>query len=335
MREIVTCQLARGWERVQLYTFTFKIVKSVLPANCELFGGRERSCRILLIGDKRLTSVRQFFFFLETYHGRESGNNEIHAWRNIYFRVSTRPPTNPDLYENPFIPRAFCCTPRIVWDLARSAVFKTGFIPLKNRKTRSIVPPFSRTWFRECSLPDRASLHLQPPNCSSLLETTTTCIYLNFLPFCLVWSGRNVAIRPSIISFVAGKNNSGTRSEYQIYPLRSFQKRIYHQLDPIFSIRRRVWIWRAVTNRDIYSRALILSDYSERANNNNRLIRADPDTGRFAAVRASPLYGYTVPKMRRPSIRFYLEHRAKWKFASVRPCRFECCWVTRVRYFSN
>lgn len=225
--------------------------------------------------------------------------------------------------------------PRIVWDLARSAVFKTGFIPLKNRKTRSIVPPFSRTWFRECSLPDRASLHLQPPNCSSLLETTTTCIYLNFLPLCLVWSGRNVAIRPGIISFVAGKNNSGTRSEYQIYLLRSFQKRIYHQLDPIFSIRRRVWIWRAVTNRDIYSRALILSDYSERANNNNRLIRADPDTGRFAAVRASPLYGYTVPKMRRPSIRFYLEHRAKWKFASVRPCRFECCWVTRVRYFSN
>lgn len=53
-----------GVEReVQLYTFTFKIVKSVLPANCELFGGRERSRRILLIGDKRLTSVRQFFFF--------------------------------------------------------------------------------------------------------------------------------------------------------------------------------------------------------------------------------------------------------------------------------
>lgn len=240
-----------------------------------------------------------FFFFLETYHGRESGNNEIHAWRNIYFRVSTRPPTNPDLYENPFIPRAFCCTPRIVWDLARSAVFETGFIPLKNRKTRSIVPPFLRTWFREYSLPDRASLHLQPPNCSSLLETTGTCIYRNFLPLCLVWSGRNVAIRPGIISFVAGKNNSRTRSKYQIYLLRSFQKRIYHQLDPIFSIRRRVWIWRAVTNRDIYSRALILSDYSERANNNNRLIRADPDT---VDLRRCALLPYTVTPFRKCAV---------------------------------
>lgn len=227
MREIVTCQLARGrgWERVQLYTFTFKIVKSVLPEIANYL--EEGSCRILLIGDKRLTSVRQFFFFffwklttVERAGITKSTRGEIFTFGLALGPRRIRIYTKTLLYlARSVVP------PRIVWDLARSAVFKTGFIPLKNRKTRSIVPPFSRTWFRECSLPDRASLHLQPPNCSSLLETTTTCIYLNFLPFCLLWSGRNVAIRPGIISFVAGKNNSGTRSEYQIYLLRSFQAR--------------------------------------------------------------------------------------------------------------